>query len=715
MNIFGKTLIPLFLAAIMLTSCNSGQSMPNLSETHMVETAIATVSTALAETQRAMPTAITTNTPHLLPTISFNTTPIPLPTVSFHTRTPTSPPKPPPTSTPLAFTDPSIPLSKRIVYYYLVGNGENPIPEGSVRAAHLLAPTYADATYTSDTAADLRTALEIVQHNSRNSWGAFGFVEAEIVDVTFRFGHAKVLLQGEYASAHPSAAPETPRMQILLTVFANPAVQTAAVSFNDDTIANVGVSDSRDAKPADYVFTRAEIETYLKEQTYVTPSPRPPTPTLAPFVFIDPSLPLPELSPDAINLRWITAYGLPGDQIVTKIHPTRDGGFILVGNTVIDNLSSALLLKLRTDGLIVWQKSLPQVTALDVLETSAGDFILAGSTHWIKFDSQGNILWQYKFGAISYHSGAILRLVEESNGNIVVESAESRAVFNADGEVQSFTNYYMPSLFQILESVTYPGNARDRSRETLWAGGGGGESTSLRFWVGKADLNSGWLKIFSFPPTPSVQMLFIQSTADGGALVGVRVYVFEGNYDLLVYRFSRDGSVRWQKIYFGSVSDVHAFETQSGDFILAGTVFYGVGAGHEDVWILRLDRDGNIRWVKLYGTAGSSPEGQEAIAVIQELSNGDLIFAGHTNGTGIGNQDMWILKTNAQGEIPSCGLALEIPEWLARTGVGSAGGGETITLEGVSLTERESISIFEDEQRVEDADAQTIRICSPSS
>jgi hypothetical protein len=40
-------------------------------------------------------------------------------------------------------------------------------------------------------------------------------------------------------------------------------------------------------------------------------------------------------------------------------------------------------------GLIVWQKSLPQVRALDVFETSAGDFILAGDLHWIKFDSQG--------------------------------------------------------------------------------------------------------------------------------------------------------------------------------------------------------------------------------------------------------------------------------------------------------------------------------------
>jgi hypothetical protein len=58
------------------------------------------------------------------------------------------------------------------------------------------------------------------------------------------------------------------RMQILLTMFANPAVQSAAVTLNGDTIGNLGVSSSTDAKPADYVYTRAEMETYLQEHAY---------------------------------------------------------------------------------------------------------------------------------------------------------------------------------------------------------------------------------------------------------------------------------------------------------------------------------------------------------------------------------------------------------------------------------------------------------------
>jgi hypothetical protein len=204
-----------------------------------------------------------------LPTVSFLTTtpstPIPLPTSP--TPLPTIP-----TFTPLVFTDPSIPLSERIVYYYFVRDAENPIPEGTVRAVYLFAPAYTDETFTSDTAADLRTALEIILHeDSRRIWYSS---DLEIVDVTFGNGHADVVLQGEYfalGDAQPCAA----SLQILMTVFANPFVRTATVILNGGLIGNLCFFGPPHPNPDDYlnddVYTRAEIETYMKENAYVSP------------------------------------------------------------------------------------------------------------------------------------------------------------------------------------------------------------------------------------------------------------------------------------------------------------------------------------------------------------------------------------------------------------------------------------------------------------
>jgi hypothetical protein len=215
-----------------------------------MQTTMSTVSTAFAETQRAIPTVI----PSLLPP----------PTVSFLTSTPFPVPTLLPSSTPLVFTDPSIPLSERLIYYRGVAPGENPIPDGTVLAAYLFAPTYTNETYTADTAADLRTALEFILGDRNGIW-----VSSDI-DVAVRNAHADVVLQGEY---HVAGGGElwAASWQILMTVFANPSVQTATVTFNGRTISNLGISRSEDAKPDDYVYTRAEIEVFMNENAYVSP------------------------------------------------------------------------------------------------------------------------------------------------------------------------------------------------------------------------------------------------------------------------------------------------------------------------------------------------------------------------------------------------------------------------------------------------------------
>jgi len=78
MNIFGKTRVLLFLAAVMLASCGSGQSTPTVSDADIMETAISTVSTVFAETQRTIPT----NTPLPLPTVTPTPTLVPRPTAT---------------------------------------------------------------------------------------------------------------------------------------------------------------------------------------------------------------------------------------------------------------------------------------------------------------------------------------------------------------------------------------------------------------------------------------------------------------------------------------------------------------------------------------------------------------------------------------------------------------------------------------------------------
>jgi hypothetical protein len=177
---------------------------------------------------------------------------------------------PPASPTPLPFTATPTPTSNQIIYYYFVMPAETPLPEGSVVImpdTYILAPTRSDLTYGSDTAANLKAALEAALHDDRNGWTGS---ELQMIDVTFRDGHADIVLQGEYFGVGDVTL-ITASKQILMTVFANIAVQTASVTLNGDTIGNMGISNSLDAKPADYVFTRDEIEKFMNEHANVSP------------------------------------------------------------------------------------------------------------------------------------------------------------------------------------------------------------------------------------------------------------------------------------------------------------------------------------------------------------------------------------------------------------------------------------------------------------
>jgi hypothetical protein len=158
------------------------------------------------------------------------------------------------------------PFADEIVFFHFFESGPHMAPGEYwtvVTPIRLSAASWGDP-YTSDTAADLQKALELVLQHEANRWISS---DLEIVDVTFRDGHADLVLQGEYFGESDEVL-NAARMQILLTVFANPSVQIAAVTLNGDTIGNLGASSSTDAKPADYVYTRAEMEKYVREHAF---------------------------------------------------------------------------------------------------------------------------------------------------------------------------------------------------------------------------------------------------------------------------------------------------------------------------------------------------------------------------------------------------------------------------------------------------------------
>lgn len=140
----------------------------------------------------------------------------------------------------------------------------------------------------------------------------------------------------------------------------------------------------------------------------------------------------------------------------------------------------------------------------------------------------------------------------------------------------------------------------------------------------------------------------LQETEDGGnILVGNTASRGEGS-DLLLIRTDAMGKCIWSRIWGGSGEDVGYFvqETRDGEFIVTGST-KSFTMGEELLWLVKTDRNGSLNWDRTFGGfVSSSGDGGWSV---DETDDGGFITTGYTQSQGNGRKDLWLLKTNGQG------------------------------------------------------------------
>ena len=138
----------------------------------------------------------------------------------------------------------------------------------------------------------------------------------------------------------------------------------------------------------------------------------------------------------------------------------------------------------------------------------------------------------------------------------------------------------------------------------------------------------------------------VQQTSDGGfIIVGTTSSYGAGSYDVYLIKTNANGNESWFHTFGGSSLDYGCSVQQTADsgYVIAGsTESYGVGS--YDVYLIKADANGNESWSQTYG--GSAPD--YGISV-QQTSSGGYIIAGYTNSYGAGSYDVYLIKTNANG------------------------------------------------------------------
>jgi len=140
----------------------------------------------------------------------------------------------------------------------------------------------------------------------------------------------------------------------------------------------------------------------------------------------------------------------------------------------------------------------------------------------------------------------------------------------------------------------------------------------------------------------------IQQTKDGRYIVAGWTWSFgSGSQDAYILKLNEKGEVEWQKTFGGKKSDGASSlqQTTDGGYIVAGWT-ESFGSGGHDVYILKLNSEGQLEWQKTFGG-----KGEDEANSVQQTTDGGYIVAGWTKSFDSEYKDIYILKLNSKGEI----------------------------------------------------------------
>lgn len=288
----------------------------------------------------------------------------------------------------------------------------------------------------------------------------------------------------------------------------------------------------------------------------------------------------------------------------------------------------------------------------------AGDLGRPGAGDWdawvLRLSPEGRVAWQEALGTGlgEWASNA----VPTSDGGIVLvgecqwrRGSGDAWVARLDGQGRSLWQRRIggDGYDELLGIEQTPDGGFIASGTTDSAGAGSGDLWVVRL---AADGTPQWQRTYGGAGAegPWDYSLPIRRTSDGGYVLCSGTTSFgAGSWDVWVLKLDADGNVLWERAFGGASDELPAavIETSGGDLVVAATTT-SFGAGNGDVWILRLSPGGELVWDRTFGGAGD-----EAAYGIAETRDGGLVTAAVTNSFGVGSYDAWILKLEGDGRI----------------------------------------------------------------
>jgi len=139
----------------------------------------------------------------------------------------------------------------------------------------------------------------------------------------------------------------------------------------------------------------------------------------------------------------------------------------------------------------------------------------------------------------------------------------------------------------------------------------------------------------------------IQSKDGGYAITGETYSHGAEGEDVYVVKLNSAGNVKWTKTIGGKGNQYgySILQTKDGGYSVIGETFADSAKG-EDIYLVKLDSAGHLKWTKNVGGIGD----QYGYSVV-ETYDGGYAITGETSAKSGGNEDIYLIKLDAEGAL----------------------------------------------------------------
>ena len=360
---------------------------------------------------------------------------------------------------------------------------------------------------------------------------------------------------------------------------------------------------------------------------------------------------------------WTSTFGGSEHDWGYSVQQTTDGGYIITGNTVSFGNGNQDIWIIKTDsqGIEEWNQTFggsENDRGNSVQQTTDGGYIITGYTRsfgngssdvWlIKTNSNGDEEWNQTFGGSEYDRGNSVQ--QTTDGGYII-TGYTRSFGNGDSDVWLIKT---DSQGNEVWNHTFGGGGYEKGYSVQQTTDGGyivvgGYNDYL--WLLKIDSqgNEEWNQTFGYGSIG----YSVHQTTDGGYIITGSIHETGVGYSkVYLIKTNSNGESEWSITFGGDdidqqISGHSVQQTLDGGYIITGYTNL-IGNGSDDVWLIKTDAQGNEEWNQTFGG-----ESDDIGYSVQQTTDGGYIITGETTSFGNGESDVWLIRLEGDGEPPS--------------------------------------------------------------